>query len=90
MNFNEETYTNLKFLISKKKIDVAIKDINGCTALHYLAMNNVHQLCIDQVYERKVDDDEDEDTSQPYTRYVKRRGKFIKKTVKPRRRRYLN
>ena len=47
MNFNEDSFKNLKFLLDTGKIDVNIKDVNGFSPLHHLASNNLLDIAED-------------------------------------------
>jgi len=67
---NEDSFKNLQFLISKNKIDVAHKTVDGYSPLHILACNDVNAIAKEAV------EHEDEVESKP--RYFMRRGKRIK------------
>ena len=44
LHLNEDSFKNLKFLISKNKIDVSRKTVEGYSPLHILACNDVHAI----------------------------------------------
>ena len=53
LNLNEDSFKNLKFLISKNKIDVAHKTSDGFSPLHILACNDVHAIAKESVQHRE-------------------------------------
>ena len=77
LHLNEDSFKNLKFLISKKKIDVTQKTVEGFSPLHILACNNVSAIAKETVsYREEVE-------GKP--RYFMRRGKRIKINNRPHR-----
>ena len=55
--------------MSKNKIDVTLKDLEGFTALHYLANNNLTEIAKEAVKTKKQDKER--------ARYIYRKGKKI-------------
>ena len=70
LHLNEDSFKNLKFLLSKNKIDVSRKTVNGYSPLHILACNDINTIAREAVLQ------EDEIEYKPT--YFMRRGKRIK------------